>query len=168
MTEFEKFYNISLLRDIPEEEVKLLFNSCKRVTFKQNDIIMEEDEDECSMFFFIEGEVVISNVITMKVSNQAGYSEVDKQIVKLKAESVGTLGEMSVFEEQKRSATVKASEPCILYEIGKKDFEDFINQHPDIGVKILFNIAKVLCARVRRSNNDKLKLTTALSIALSR
>jgi hypothetical protein len=85
------------------------------------------------MFFFIDGEVIVSNVITMKVSNQAGYSEVEKSLVRLKAENVGILGEMSVFEAQPRSATVKAYEPCVLYEIEKEEFEEFIFRYPDIG-----------------------------------
>jgi CRP/FNR family transcriptional regulator, cyclic AMP receptor protein len=168
MTEFEKFKNITLLKNIPEEECKLLFDHCRRVTFHQNDIIMEEGEDEHSMFFFIDGEIIISNTITLKVSNKAGFSEVEKSLLKLKAELVGTLGEMSVFEEQARSATIKAFEDCTLYEIGKNEFEDFINKYPVIGTKLLFNIAKILSSRVRRANSDVLKLTTALSIALSK
>ncbi len=168
MTEFEKFYSISILEGISEDQAKLLFDQCKRITFDKNDVIMEEDEEKYSMFFFIDGEVIVSNVITMKVSNQAGYSEVEKSLVRLKAENVGILGEMSVFEAQPRSATVKAYEPCVLYEIEKEEFEEFIFRYPDIGVRILSNIATMLCTRVRRGNKDILKLTTALSIALSK
>jgi hypothetical protein len=32
---------------------------------------------------------VVSNVITMKVSNERGYSEVEKSLVRLRAEQVG-------------------------------------------------------------------------------
>lgn len=168
MTEFDKFKSIDIFKGILDEDVKILFNNCNRITFEKGDIIMEEDEEKYSMFFFIDGEVMVSNVITMKVGSRKGFSDVEKSLVKLKADLVGILGEMSVFEEQPRSATVKAYEPCILYEIEKKDFENFINKYPEIGVKILFNIAKILCTRVRRGNKDILKLTTALSIALSK
>lgn len=168
MTEFDKFRNIALLKDIEEEQCRILFNICKRVSFEKNDLIMEAEEDNHSMFFFIDGEVIVSNVLTMKVSRQAGYSEVEKSIVRLQAKDVGILGEMSVFEDQPRSATVKAFESCVLYEIEQESFINFLYKYPDIGVKLLHNIAKILCSRVRRGNNDVLKLTTALSIALSR
>jgi len=168
MTEFEKFKDIVMLKGISENQAKALFNVCKRSVYEKGDLIMEEDEETYSMFFFIEGEVVVSNVITMKVSNQLGYSEVEKSLVRLKAEQVGFLGEMSVFEDQPRSATVKVFETCVLYEIEKKDFENFTFKYPDIAVTILFNITKILCARIRRGNKDILKLTTALSIALSK
>ena len=168
MNEFEKFRRVTILEGIPDEQIMVLFRHCRRVTFEKNDIIMEENEDKHSMFFFIDGEVVISNLITMKVSNQAGYSEAEKSIVRLRAESVGILGEMSVFDIQPRSATVKAFEPCVLYEINKEEFQNLILEYPEIGTKLLFNIAKILCVRVRRGNSDILKLTTALSIALSK
>lgn len=168
MTEFDKFRNITLLKDIGEEQCRALFNICKRVSFDKNEVIMEADEDNHSMFFFIDGEVVISNVLTMKVSRQAGYSEVEKSLVRLNANIVGILGEMSVFEDQPRSATVKAFEPCVLYEIDRESFISFIYKNPETGITILHSIAKILCARVRRGNSDLLKLTTALSIALSR
>lgn len=168
MTEFEKFRDIVILRGISEAEARILFDYCKRAVFEKGDLIMEEGEERNSMFFFIEGEAVVSNVITMKVSNERGYSEVEKSLVRLRADQVGLLGEMSVFEEQPRSATVKAFETCVLYEIDKDDFNEFLNTHPDIGVRILGNIAGILCARIRGGNRDILKLTTALSIALSR
>jgi len=168
MTEFEKFRSIGILRGISEADARVLFDYCKRAVFEKGELIMEEGEPRNSMFFFIEGEAVVSNVITMKVSNERGYSEVEKSLVRLRAEQVGILGEMSAFEDQPRSATVKAFETCVLYEIDRDDFYKFLDAYPAIGVRILVNIAGVLCARIRGGNRDILKLTTALSIALSR
>jgi len=169
MTDFDRFQNTSIVRDLPELEIKQLFDSCERVVVEKGEIIMEEGEAEYSMFFFIEGEVVISNTMTMKATGRSGgYSEVEKSIVKLSAGQVSILGEMSVIEELPRSATVKAFSNCTLYEISKKDFEAFVAKYPEIGVKILNNIAKILCHRVRRSNKDIVKLSTALSIAVSK
>ncbi|TAL33921.1 MAG: cyclic nucleotide-binding domain-containing protein [Spirochaetes bacterium] len=168
MSEFDKFKNIVILKGISDDQAQILLDICIRHVFEKGEIIMQEEEDRHSMFFFIEGEVAVSNVITMKASNRLGYSEVEKSLVRLKAEQVGMLGEMSLFEEQPRSATVKAFEPCVLYEIEKKEFEGFIMRHPLIGSVILYNIANILCARIRNGNRDILKLTTALSIALSR
>jgi CRP/FNR family transcriptional regulator, cyclic AMP receptor protein len=168
MTEFEKFCNISILKEIEPEKIRPLFDSCRRCQFEKGELIMEEGEESHSMFFFIEGEAVVTNVITMKVSNETGYSEVEKSLVRLRAEQVGLLGEMTVFEEQPRSASVKAFDTCVLYEIDKKGFEEFIARYTETGVILLRNIAAVLCSRIRRANKDVLKLTTALSIALSR
>jgi CRP-like cAMP-binding protein len=169
MNDFDYFKNIGILKDIPETQARQLFDHCQRVEIQKGDIVMEEGEERYSMFFFLEGEVVISNTMTMKATGRGGgFSEVEKSLVKLSAGMVGVLGEMSIIEELPRSATVKAFSRCIMYEISKDDFESFTNKYPEIGSKIIYNIAKILCHRVRRSNKDIIKLSTALSIAVSK
>jgi CRP-like cAMP-binding protein len=169
MTDFDRFRNISLISELPEQQARQLFEQCERVVVEKGEIIMEEGEERYSMFFFIEGEVVVSNTTTMKATGRGGgYSEVEKSLVKLSAGQVSILGEMSVIEELPRSATVKAFSQCVLYEISKSAFEAFVIKNPAIGSRILYNIARVLCHRVRRGNKDIIKLSTALSIAVSR
>lgn len=169
MTDFEIFKNIGILQGLPDEQIKQLFDHCRRVVVQKGDIVMEEGEEEYSMFFFLDGEVVISNTMTMKATGKGGgFSEVEKSLVKLSAGMVSVLGEMSIIEELPRSATVKAFSECVMYEISKDDFESFTAKYPEIGSKIIFNISKILCHRVRRSNKDIIKLSTALSIAVSR
>jgi CRP-like cAMP-binding protein len=169
MTEFDRFKTIGIIKDLPDNQLMQLFNCCSRQVFEKGQIIMEEGEERYSMFFFIEGEVVISTTMTMKATGKGGgYSEVEKSLVKLTAGMVSILGEMSVIEELPRSATVKAFTQCILYEISKNDFDEFLTRYPAIGVQIILNISKILCHRVRRGNRDVLKLSTALSIAVSR
>jgi CRP-like cAMP-binding protein len=75
---------------------------------------------------------------------------------------------MAILEDEPRSATVTASTDCDLYEINKKDLLALGERRPDIGYRIILRIAEVLCSRLRKSNRDILKLTTALSISLSR
>jgi CRP/FNR family transcriptional regulator, cyclic AMP receptor protein len=169
MTDFDIFKDIGILKGLPDEQIKQLFDHCQRIEAQKGDIIMEEGEDRHSMFFFLDGEVVISNTMTMKATGRGGgFSEVEKSLVKLSAGMVSVLGEMSIIEELPRSATVKAFSTCVMYEISKSDFEAFTAKYPEIGSKIIYNIAKILCHRVRRSNSDIIKLSTALSIAVSK
>lgn len=48
------------------------------------------------------------------------------------------------------------------------DFHDFAENNFEIGYRILKNVARMLCERLRKSTEDTIKLATALSIALSR
>jgi len=41
-------------------------------------------------------------------------------------------------------------------------------ENPRIGYKITRNVARLLCSRLRKADEDTIKLTTALSMALSR
>ncbi len=170
MSDFELFKKINIISDLPESQIRKLFGFCKRVTFDVGEIIMEEGEENYGMFFFLDGEAIVSSTMTMKASHRkgGGFSEVEKSLVKLSSIQIGVMGEMSVFEDLPRSATVKAYTPCVLYEIKKADFKKFLIQYPNIGVSLLYKISRILCHRVRRSNKDIIKLSTALSIALSK
>jgi CRP-like cAMP-binding protein len=77
-------------------------------------------------------------------------------------------GEMSLITGAPRSATIKALQPCLLYEITKEDFENLAIKYPVIGYKILKAIVFILSNRIRELNQSVLKLTTALSIVVSK
>jgi CRP-like cAMP-binding protein len=57
---------------------------------------------------------------------------------------------------------------CSLLEIGKADFLRLAEENPHLGYKITRRVAELLCSRLRKAGEDTVKLTTALSIALSR
>lgn len=169
MKEMEVFGNIGILSGLFHKDIEDLFALCERRVYGKGDIIMEEDEDEYSMFFFIDGEVVVSSTMTIKASGKGGgKSEMEKSLVKLSAGQVGVIGEMSILEDLPRSATVKAFTECVFYEISREKFQSFLSANPNAGSLLLLNISRILCHRVRRGNKDIIKLSTALSIALSK
>jgi CRP-like cAMP-binding protein len=57
---------------------------------------------------------------------------------------------------------------CRMLEISKSDFLRLAEENPRIGYRITRNIVQMLCSRLRKTDEDTIKLTTALSIALSR
>ena len=66
------------------------------------------------------------------------------------------------------TATVAALTDCVLLEITRSDFLRLGEENPQIGYKITRNITGLLCSRLRKADEDTIKLTTALSLALSR
>jgi CRP-like cAMP-binding protein len=166
--DFERFKNISLLHSLTEDEARLLFDICKRRVFLSGDIIIREGERGATMFFFISGEVEIVSNITMKLPGRRGFDKAEKAFIRVKAEEAHFLGEMSLFEDEPRSATIRALSDCVLYEIDRESFQRFVYKYPNIGVKILWEIAVVLSSRIRKNNRDILKLTTALSLLINR
>jgi CRP-like cAMP-binding protein len=63
-------------------------------------------------------------------------------------------GEMSLFDDQPRSALVKAVGPTMLYEIHKDRFFEFLDTHKDAGIKILMTIIRELSARLRLTSRE--------------
>ncbi len=159
--------SIELLSGLGRGELERFASIGKRVSFKAGDVIMREGEPGDSMYFFLEGLVDVSKELTLKIGS-GGFSQAEKSMVKLRPGPSGVFGDMSMFGDEPRSATVTAAADCALYEVRRSDFERLCASEPALGVELLSRIASVLCARVRKGNADVLKLSTALSIALSK
>ncbi len=165
--EIEFLHAIKLLQDLNNEELKEFLKICKKMKVAENSVIMSEGEQGDTMYLFQEGTVEVTNALTMKIGKK-GFEETEKSMARLSSKYINFFGDMSILSNQPRSATINTLSECILYEIKKDDFDNFCNKFPSVGLKILKQIANVLCERVRKGNQDILKLTTVLSIALSK
>ena len=162
-----RFRKIEMLADLSEAEVEALRRVAREVSFPAGEVIMREGDVGDSMYLFAEGQVMVTKNLTLKMG-KGGFSQAEKSMVRLDARYVSFFGDMAMFENDVRSATLTASTDCLLYEIRRDDFERLAERNPVLGYKLVRRIAEVLCHRVRQGNQDILKLTTALSIALSK
>jgi CRP/FNR family transcriptional regulator, cyclic AMP receptor protein len=158
---------VGILADLDEEDLRKVLAISQRVAFKAGETIMREGEQGESMYFFVEGEVDVTKNLTLKLGDR-DFATAEKSMNKLSADHVSVFGEMSVFGPEPRSATITAGSDCVLYSVNGAEFTELCNAEPMIGLSIVRRIAAVLCSRVRKGNGDVLKLSTALSIALSR
>lgn len=165
--EMQFLKQVGILSGLSEEELEHVFEISHRVEVDAGTVIMREGEPGDSMFFFAEGEVNVSKTLTMKVGAK-GFSSAEKSFVTLKSDKVSFFGDMAMFETEPRSASITAGTDCVLYEIRREDFTNLCDQYPVLGVRILRQMAVTLCQRIRRGNEDVLKLSTALSIALTK
>ncbi|MDH4127191.1 MAG: cyclic nucleotide-binding domain-containing protein [Spirochaetota bacterium] len=165
--EIDFLKSVKLLQGLNNNELFEFSKICKRIEVPKDKILMKEGEPGDTMYLFMEGVVEVTNNLTMKIGKK-GFEEAEKSMVRLDAKNVNFFGDMSILSDSPRSATVKTLTECVLYEVTKNDFDDFCIMYPAMGYKILKQISDVLCARVRKGNKDILKLTTALSIALSK
>jgi CRP/FNR family transcriptional regulator, cyclic AMP receptor protein len=158
---------VGILAGLAPEELKQVLAISKRVEFKAGETIMHEGEQGESMYFFVEGQVDVTKNLTLKLGDR-DFASAEKSMTKLSADKVSVFGEMSVFGPEPRSATITASSDCVLYSVSRGEFTRLCEEEYRIGLSIVSRIAAVLCSRVRKGNEDVLKLSTALSIALSR
>jgi CRP/FNR family transcriptional regulator, cyclic AMP receptor protein len=163
----EGLKKVAILSDLNNKELEYILSISKKIEVPANDIIMTEGEVGSTMYFFVKGEVKVSKNLTLKIGKK-GFGSAEKSMVKLKAEHVSFFGDMAMFQDEPRSATITASMDCNLYEITRDSFTKFCIDFPEQGVKVLQRIASTMAGRVRKGNEDILKLTTALSLALSK
>jgi len=165
MVEINLFKKISLFQDLKESEVKQVLSLSVPRTFPAGAVIIREDEAGDSMFIMLRGEVEITKRLGLVLDEETPRERI---IIRLKAEEGVCFGEMSLLENEPRSATVTALTECLLMEMGREDFMRLIRENSDMGCKVLLRLAQLLSRYLRKTNQDMVKLTTAMAIALGR
>jgi CRP/FNR family cyclic AMP-dependent transcriptional regulator len=163
MTDVTFFRKIYLFQDLEEDEInQVLHRTVPREFPAEADIIQEGDPGD-SLFIMVFGEVEITKQLTLVLEEDTPKERV---MIRLKAEDGVYFGEMALLENETRSATVTALTDCSLLELHRKDFLDLIWHNPVMGVKLLLRLAQVLSRHLRKTNQDVIKLTTALAVSL--
>lgn len=75
-------------------------------------------------------------------------------------------GELALTRNDKRTATVIARTACTCWTIRRDDFIRLGDQNPYLGWQLLQQIAKVLAARLEKTNQDVLTLFEALILEI--
>ena len=167
MSSIDFLKKVPLFNDLTVEELKLLSSIIKEVSFSAGSEIIREDETGEEMYILKEGTVDVSKTLTMKIA-RGEFGQKEKSFIRLSGENRAFFGEMGMLEKNLRSATVTAVSDCKLCIIKKKDFEAFCEKQPTIGYRIVRALACIVSSRLRKTNEDVLKLTTALSLALEK
>ncbi|MHB2015869.1 MAG: cyclic nucleotide-binding domain-containing protein [Candidatus Xenobia bacterium] len=167
MSDIEKLKKVKLFRGLSDKQLEALAAIVKQQDVQSNSIIIQEGTEGDNMYILMEGKVQVSRSLTLKVGTRA-FEERDKNLIILDGDMSPAFGEMSLIDRSPRSATVSSITPCRLLAIRKDDFEKLCERDYHFGFILFRNMAEDLSTIVRRNNQDILKLTTALSIALSR
>jgi CRP/FNR family cyclic AMP-dependent transcriptional regulator len=157
----------SIFRDLGDEEISEVLSITTEKRVHKDDLIMQEGDEGSTMYLLLEGEVEVSKALTMKFGGE-GIRKAEKVLSTLRAQDHVILGEMALVAKEKRSASILAKTDCVLLEIRRADFMRIVETKAPLGVKVLLNLAELLAARLRHSDENVIRLTTALSIALSR
>jgi len=156
-------HKIFLFQDLEGNEIQQVLNRTASREFSAGAAILQEGETGDSLFIMCHGEVEITKALTLVLDEDTPK---EKVMIRLKAEDGVCFGEMALLENEARSATVTARTDCSLLELNQQEFLALIRDHPQMGLKILLRLAQLLSRHLRKSNQDVIKLTTALAIAL--
>jgi CRP-like cAMP-binding protein len=165
MIDEQFFQKIFLLQDMEAAELQKILKIAQPQTYPTGAVIITEGEAGTSMFIMREGEVDITKRLSLVLDEEVPRERI---IIRLKADEGVCFGEMALLENEPRSATVTAATECRLLEIGREDFLGLIQQDRVLGCKILLRLAQLLSKHLRKTNQDMVKLTTAMAIALGR
>jgi len=132
---------VAMFKEFTAQEIDELLRITNRVRFKPEQVICRAGEDGDCMYIIREG------IIKVMARNERGA---DFILARLSEGEV--VGEMSLVDDAPRSATLVAETDAVLYEIYRADFSDLKDEMNPSAYKLLREIAKSSCHRLREVN----------------
>ena len=128
----ELFESIPLFKSLSKEELKELANSSKENSFPSGAFIVKEGDAGLGFYLILEGEAIVKH--NGRVLSKLGRGNF--------------FGEMSLFDDQPRSADVIAAEPTKCLVLLRWNFWALVSKNPQIARGLL----KEMGRRLRATN----------------
>jgi SulP family sulfate permease len=138
------FSEIDFLAGIEQPDLDRLSEILTRREFAPGEMICREGDEGDRMWLLTKGSVSVR----LKLAN----GQEDIRIASLARGT--TIGEMSLIESTRRSASIVADEQVVCYELLSAGFAKMLADHPAIATKLLSNLARELSRRLRRTSED--------------
>jgi len=132
--------NIEMLSNLTEEELSLIQTLCHSVSAQDGEILIGENQRGENLFILVSGRVEIL------VNNPVHEGE---SICLAKLKSCESFGEFSLFDNAPRSASAIAQGNSELLKINSGELNALLDKHPVLGMKLMRNLGKILCTRLR-------------------
>ncbi len=122
----DQLRNIPLFHDLPESDLDDLAAKVTERSFAEGEALVRRGESGDSLFLIIDGAVKITSVNAQGDElplNECGPGE--------------TIGEMSLFDQAPRSASVIALSPTHALELSRSAFTETLNQRPELSLLLI-------------------------------
>lgn len=136
--------NVRLFSQLNEEELKIIACYCEYKNFEDEQVIFEEGTFGESLYIVKAGEVrIVKRLESGKVQDIARFIPGE------------LFGELDLFEESPRTATAIAEKDATLltFPSGDQDFEEILDDHPNIFANLLHILLVTIAGRIRSTNN---------------
>ncbi|MGH7262742.1 MAG: cyclic nucleotide-binding domain-containing protein [Candidatus Rokuibacteriota bacterium] len=133
---------VSVFKDLAEPNLVALAFRLRERQLKKGEVLFREGDKGDEMFLIRDGTVVISKPVLGRVEQvlaRMGRGEF--------------FGEMSLFDQSPRSATVQAETDTLLLYLDRESLNRFIEIRPRAAAAFFFQMVQVFVARLRESGN---------------
>lgn len=139
--------SIPIFEGISQEEYEQIIKYAFVKGFEPNYVLFRENLIVGQIMY-----VILSGKVELSKKNASGEDEVFMTLG-----PGALLGEMSLFEQQKRSASAVVKEYSELLVMPKYNFDRMLQSRPTEAIKILLNFIKILSQRLRETTNRMMK-----------
>ncbi|MGF1655906.1 MAG: Crp/Fnr family transcriptional regulator [Verrucomicrobiales bacterium] len=132
--------DLGIMSALTAEHRRLLSNYGEFLPVQAEQSIIQEGEEQNSLYFVISG--------LLHVHSQTS----GKNILLARIEPGETLGEVNLFDPTTASASVTAKEFSQVWKAVRADLEDFMSEYPDAAAQLLIQIGSSMSKRIRIMN----------------
>jgi len=141
MVEVEDLKRILLFKDFSEAEIQKIKPLIFERTYTKGSILFREGMAGGVMYMVKSGK--------LEIFTKKGEQEISMAILG----EDNFVGEMSLIDDEPRSASVRIAEDAILMVLNQKCLRNIITANPEEGNKILMVLLRMLCQRLRETNS---------------
>jgi len=133
---------VSVFKDLAEPHLVALALRLRERTLKKGEVLFREGDRGEELYLIREGTVVISKPVIGRVEQ-----------VLARMGRGDFFGEMSLFDQAPRSATIQAEADALLLYLDRESLHQFIEISPSAAAAFFFQMVQVFVARLRESGN---------------
>ncbi len=168
MIELSTLQKVPLFDRLNEKQLKKIQKILREEILGADTLVIREGEKGSDMYILIDGEVQISKTVVGR-GHQMNFNQPQKSLIRLDGNDHAFFGEMAILDPNSaRIATVTTTKKSLVAVLRRNDFYSLSKDDLDLAFTVTFNIARILSTRLAKSNQDILKLTLALTLALER
>ena len=134
---FKDEITFSFLNEEDFEKISCFFES---FTYPAQTVIFKEGDPADFIGFVLSGKLEVKKQTEFK-GNQLIIAILTRGAL---------VGELSIFDEHKRSATVEAVEETSILILRNDAFDALLREYPEIGIRILKGFIRILSLRLRK------------------
>jgi len=146
VADVEFIEQLDLFNGLAGDELTKVLDLCTEVSFNAGDIILHVHDSVDSLFLIRSGTAQVS--VTSEREQGAGAPE--EQVLVTLGQGQ-TFGEMGLVDCGTRSANVRAGSDIDLYAIKCEQFIDLCERSPQLGYRVMRNIAADLSFKLRHN-----------------
>jgi CRP-like cAMP-binding protein len=157
---------VQIFNGLTESQLETISNFLAEEEIQKGHYIIKENTTGEKIYILCRGIVTITRKLTLDIGN---IKNEEKKLATLsdKIQPLPSFGENAIVEAGIRTANVIAKTNCVMYSMTKDQFKEIENHDISISYIIMKNIATTIANRLKKTDENVIKLATALSIAVA-
>ena len=137
-----------LFRNLSFAQLELVASAVEPAKFEPRESVVTENSFGNTLYIVVEGAVSVLKALK------------DKEVLLTTLGPGDYFGEVSLLDNNPRSATVRCDGACLLLTMKKGAFDALIETDPRLGVRLLYALNRAFCQRLRTADQKIVDLCT--------